>query len=99
MNTCITNRDPGYLREMADMEHDIVRTVEQADAVAAPAVDPFNRIDELFQKILRERGVLRHEREEVLALQDNVKHREAVIGDLQAQLDAVLESVKQAARK
>ena len=99
MNTCISNSDPGYLREMADMEHDIVRTVEHADAVAAPTVDPFNRIDELFQKILRERGVLRHEREEVLALQDNVKHREAVIGDLQAQLDAVLESVKQAARK
>lgn len=94
----MTNRDPGFLREMADMEHDIVRTVEQADAVAAPTVDPFNRIDELFQKILRERGVLRHEREEIAALMDNAKHREAVIGELQAKLDAELDKIRQAVR-
>lgn len=97
MSAVITNSDPmTYLREHADMEHDTVRTVAQADAVAA--VDPLNRIDELLNKILRERAVLRHEREEINALMDNAKHREAVIGDLQAQLDAEVEKIRQAAR-
>jgi seryl-tRNA synthetase len=97
MSAVISNSDPmTYLREHADMEHDTVRTVAQADAVAA--VDPLNRIDELLNKILRERAVLRHEREEISALMDNAKHREAVIGDLQAQLDAEVEKIRQAAR-
>lgn len=99
MSAVISNSDPNtYLRAHADMEHDIVRTPAQADAIAAPAVDPLNRIDDLFQKILRERAVLRHEREEIAALMDNAKHREAVIGELQAKMDAEIEKIRQAAR-
>lgn len=100
MSAVISNSDPStYLREHADMEHDIVRTPAQADAVAAPVtVDPLNTIDRLWLQIVREREVLRHEREEIAALQDNANHREAVIGELLAKLDAVLEGIKKAAR-
>lgn len=94
MSAVISNSDPGYLREMADMEHDI----PLADLLADPAGDKLPKIDAVFAEIMTIRGKRKAEEKQLARLVEEIaqlireqRETEAYIGELRGKESALIE--------